>query len=197
MSTSNPLKVVTPEMRTSYLNVFEARAARTGDKPSRSTVLLISKKHRNADQLISRLKKANKAALEKKFGGKLPKKWHNPIKDGDNDQHLSPAMLEDENRSTYEGMWVINVKSYERFPIVDEDGDDILDSSEFKSGDYARCSFNAGAYDHPEGGKGVSYWFNSIQKLRDGEPLGAHSSSPDKDYAGNDYDEGDYEDDDL
>ena len=44
--------------------------------------------------------------------------------------------------------------------------------AEVKSGDYGWAVINAFAWENDKGGKGVSFGFAAIQKLRDGEPLG-------------------------
>jgi len=193
---ANPMKIVTPEMRASYANVFTPRAAKAGDKPAYSVMLLISKKDKTAKKFVKAVEKACNAALKKKFKGEIPEFWKHPLKDGDNPEHLSKSMRKKENRDLYKGMYMVNVKSYDKFPIVDRNRDEIMDSSEFKSGDYCRVSMNAGAYDHPTGGEGVSFWFNSIQKLRTGEALGAAPSDPDDDYDDLPTEEGEYDDED-
>jgi len=195
MPKKNPLQIITPKARASYANVFKPRLNDESGKMEYSIMLLIPKDGAKTKKFLADLKAASDAALKKKFGDKIPSKnrMNKWLKDGDDDDDLSDAMLKKENRGIYEGNWIMNIKSYDKFPIVDLDREEILDSGEFKSGDYCRVSANGFGYD-VKGNKGVSFWFNSLQVLGKGEPLGGGGSNPDDDYDDDEYQD---EDDDM
>lgn len=165
-------KVVTGEVRLSYCNVWEARAATPEQEPKFSVVLLIPKSDKKT---VKAIRAAQAQALENgkasRFGGKIPTNWTNTLHDGDEEADL-------ERNPEYEGHYFMSVSSKTKPGIVDAAVRPILDSNEVYSGCYARVSINAFPYSN-SGNKGVSFGLNHIQKLRDGEPLGGRSRAED------------------
>lgn len=165
-------KVVTGKVRLSYAHLFEPYAANEDQDPKYSTVILIPK---SDTKTLKALEQAQRAALENgknsKFGGKIPAKWTNTLRDGDEEADL-------ERNPEYEGMMFMSVTAKTQPGIVDRQVQPILDSTEVYSGCYARVSINAFPFS-VQGNKGVSFGLNHVQKLEDGEPLGGRSRADD------------------
>ena len=160
-----PTKVITgTRTRLSYVHLFEPYA-NENQEPKYSCVIMVPKTDKAT---IKALRAAQQAALEagaaRHFGGKIPRTWHDTIKDGDDEEVL-------EKNPEYAGYWVFSVSSKAKPGIVDGDVQPILDASEVYSGIYARVSINAFSY-NTQGNKGVSFGLNHVQKVADGEPFG-------------------------
>ena len=162
-------KVVTGIVRLSYANVWEPKSI-NGGKEKYSVSLIIPKSDKKT---IDAINKAVDAAIEdgiSKFGGKKPNKAaiKLPLRDGDIER-------DDE---AYKDSCFVNANSTTPPQIVDAHVQPILDRSEVYSGCYARVSVTFYAF-NSNGNKGVACGLGNIQKIRDGEPLGAHSSATD------------------
>ena len=160
-------RVVTGEVRASYVNVFKPRMNDLSGKDEYSMTLLIPKSDKKT---IADLKAAGAAAKEVKWGGKVPKGVKFPIHDGDGEKPNGGDYGEE-----CADHWVLNVRSNYKPGVVDANVQPIMDQSEFQSGDYCRVSLNAFAYDNKR--KGVGFGLNNIQVLRKGDPLGGHSDA--------------------
>jgi len=57
--------------------------------------------------------------------------------------------------------------------VVDGNNQPVLDASELYSGIYGRASISFYAF-NTNGNRGIACGLNALQKLRDGDPLGAH-----------------------
>ncbi len=174
MSTTNPTRVVTNEVRLSYANIFEAKSIQ-GGKPKYSVSLIIPKSDTDT---LGRIERAIDAAIEAgigKFGGKRPNKaaLKLPLRDGDTER-------DDE---AYENAMFVNANSTTPPQVVDADLQPILDASEVYSGCYARVSVSFYAF-NTNGNKGIACGLGNIQKLRDGEPLGGNRVSAESDFGG-------------
>ena len=152
MSTNNPTRVVTGEVRLSYAHVWEPNSIQ-GGKPKYSVSLI--------------------DAGTAKFGGKRPNKaaLKLPLRDGDTER-------DDE---AYANSFFVNANSLTPPQVVDENVSPILDRSEVYSGCYARVSLSFYAF-NTNGNKGVACGLGNIQKIRDGEPLGAGRVSAESDF---------------
>ena len=157
------MKVVTNKVRASYLAWHTPREGLDG-KMSYSVELLIPKTDVDG---ITKIKAAMKSALEKKFGDlSKVKGLKNPLKDGDgNKQDGSPHGEE------YHGHFYLRCKSSEKPGVIDLKGKEIINSTDFVSGDYCRASITASAYDSNMA-KGVTFYLNNLQKVADGPSLG-------------------------
>ena len=92
-------------------------------------------------------------------------------------------------------MLFLNANSNTKPGIVDKDLNEILDPEEVYSGCWGRASINFFAYDS-NGNRGVGVGLNNIQKLRDGERLGAARASAESDF-GDGFDDDDDDDEDF
>jgi len=160
-------KVVTGKVRFSYAHVFEPKAIVEGAEEKYSVALLIPKED---TKTLGKIDKAIKAALEAgkaKFGGKIPKNYKSPLRDGDEER---------EDDEAYAGHMFINANSSRKPQVVDASLNPILDREEFYSGCYGRASVNFYAFS-VSGNKGIACGLNNLQKLAEGERLSGGSSA--------------------
>ncbi|MCI7550729.1 MAG: DUF2815 family protein [Actinomycetaceae bacterium] len=172
MSTTNPTRIVTGEVRLSYAHVWEPNSIQ-GGKPKYSVSLIIPK---TDTATITAIEKAIDVAIEQgvgKFGGKRPNKaaLKLPLRDGDIER-------DDE---AYANAYFLNANSLTAPQIVDQDVAPILDRAEVYSGCYARVSLSFYAF-NTNGNRGIACGLGNIQKIRDGEPLGAGRVSAESDF---------------
>ena len=125
--------------------------------------------------MLAKIEKAIVAAAEEgkaKFGGKVPKQYKSPLRDGDidreDDEPFADSMFVSANSTTKPG-------------IVDENLDPILDKEEFYSGCFGRASVNFYAF-NVSGNKGIACGLNNLQKLEDGERLSGGGSTAEEDF---------------
>ena len=167
---SQNTKVVTGiNTRLSYANIWEPKSI-NGGKEKYSVSLIIPK---SDTKTVTAIEKAIDAAIEEgigKFGGKKPNKaaLKLPLRDGD---------LEKDDLN-YKAAYFIHANSLNAPQIVDKQVQPILDQTEVYSGCYARVSISFYAF-NTNGNRGVACGLGNIQKIRDGEPLGGHSSASD------------------
>lgn len=113
MASRNGTKVITGEVRFSYLHVFEPYAGVQGQEEKYSVCLLIPKKDKQTIALIQEaIAEATDAGQSSKWGGKVPKNLKLPLRDGDTEKDL------DENPE-YEGMFFLNCSSKRQPGLVD------------------------------------------------------------------------------
>ena len=169
-------KVVTGEVRFSYANVMRPRVNQMNGKDEYSTQVLIPKTDK---ETVAAIKAAAKAALQAKWGDKVPGKPRNPLRDGDTETKSDGSSL----GSEYAGHYFMTVKtSADRKPgVVDAKGRDLIDSDAIVSGDYGRVSLNAYAYD-AAGNRGVAFGLNHVMLARKGDQLGGGRSSAASDF---------------
>ena len=174
-------KVITGKVRFSYVNIFNSRAFKAGQDAKYSVCLLIPKEDKATIKKINAaIEEAVQEGIASKWGGKKPANLKLPLRDGD-DERADEA-------PEYEGMYFLNASSTQQPGIVDKDLNEILDPDEVYSGCWGRASVNFFAYDS-NGNRGIGCGLNNIQKLKDGERLGAARASAEDDFSD------DYEDD--
>lgn len=177
-NTNVSAKVVTGEVRFSYVNVFEPKSINGSDEKY-SVSLLIDKRDTKTIETIERAIEAAKQAGVAKFGGKIPPVLKLPLRDGDTERP------DDEN---YAGKMFVNANCKTKPGIIEKNGMEIIDTTEFYSGCYGKASVTFYAF-NSNGNKGIACGLNNIMKTRDGEPLGGRSRAVD-DFA-NDIEEDD------
>ena len=164
----NPTKVITGvNTRWSYVNAWEPKSI-NGGAPKYSVSLIIPK---------SDTKAAIQAAYDegqdklKGNGKSVPalSVLKTPLRDGDAERPDDEA---------YADSYFINANSGTAPGIVDADRQPILDRSEVYSGVYGRASINFYAF-NSNGNKGIACGLNTLQKIKDGEPLGGKSRAED------------------
>ena len=178
-------KVITGKVRFSYVSIFKSRAFQSGQDAKYSICLLIPKEDKTT---VKKIKAAIDAAIQEgvsaRWGGKKPSNLKLPLRDGDDERA--------EEAAEYEDMYFLNANSTQKPGIVDKDLNEILDPEEVYSGCWGRASINFFPF-NTNGNKGVGVGLNNIQKLKDGDRLGAERTSAETDF-GDDFTE-DEEDD--
>lgn len=174
--------VVTPPVRIHFPSLFTKRAVPGATKETYQAVVMIP-----PDVSLEPFKAAMKVALREKFGDKFklsPAK--NPIHDA----------VEKDYDGYEEGWHFINVNANHAPAVVDRQKKPLLDvrdllglSAEEReakvseaearvyAGAWVRFHLNAYAWEHPTGGKGVSFGLKAVQFVRDDEPFGTGASS--------------------
>lgn len=167
-------KVVTGKVRFSYVNIFRSRAFAEGADAKYSICLLIPK---SDTATIKKIKAAIEATVQEgissKWGGKMPKNLKLPLRDGDEERA--------DEAPEYAGMYFLNANSNQKPGIIDRNLNEILDPEEVYSGCWGRASVNFYAFDS-NGNRGVGVGLNNIQKLADGDRLGAARASAESDF---------------
>ena len=170
----NPAKVITGvNTRWSYVNAWEPKSI-NGGAPKYSVSLIIPK---SDTKTIEKIQAAIQAAYDegqdklKGNGKSVPalSVLKTPLRDGDAERPDDEA---------YADSYFINANSGTAPGIVDADRQPILDRSEVYSGVYGRASINFYAF-NSNGNKGIACGLNTLQKIKDGEPLGGKSRAED------------------
>ena len=171
----NPTKIVTGVCRLSYANIWQAKSI-NGGAPKFSTSVLIPK---SDTETVAKIKAAIAAAYAegeaklKGNGKSVPPLTaiKIPLRDGDQERPDDEA---------YKGHWFVNANSNTAPGVVDINRESIIDTKEIYSGVYARVCLSAYSF-NSSGNKGIALGLQSVQKVKDGEPLGGHSK-PEEDF---------------
>lgn len=163
-------KVVTQtDVRFSYPNVFEPKAANDGDTPKYSLSCLIPKTDtKTIAEIEAAIEQAKEDGKSTKFGGKIPVNLKTPLRDGDIDRPDDPA---------YQGMVFFNANSSNQPGVVDINRKPILDKNEFYAGCWGRVSVVFYPYATDKGAKGVAAGLQNVMKTKDDTKLGGGSSA--------------------
>lgn len=169
-----PRKCTTPKFRVSFQNVFKPKSFKGGE-PKYSITMLFDKK---TD--LSKMKLAAKNAGIATFGPveSWPKdkktgksKLKMPFRDGDDER---------EDVDGFANCIFVNATSKSPPQVIDSDGKmPILSEVGLYSGCYARASLIAFGFDN-EGGKGIAFSLQNIQKWEDGEPFSSKPKAEDE-----------------
>ena len=119
-----------------------------------------------------------KATAAEKWS-KIPANLKRPVRDGD-------ANLDDDGELKYpehEGCYTLQASSKRKPDVADAALRPILEADELYSGAYYRAAVRAYAWTHATGGKGVSFSLETVQKVKDGEPLGGGGGKAEDDFA--------------
>lgn len=175
-------KVVTGKVRFSYVNIFKSRAFQADQDEKFSICLLIPKEDKaTLKKIKAAIDEAIQEGISSKWNGKKPANVKLPLRDGDEERA--------DEAPEYEGMMFLNANSTQKPGIVDKDLNEILDPDEVYSGCWGRASINFYPFS-VNGNKGIGVGLNNVQKLKDGEHLGAARASAESDF------DDDFEDDD-
>lgn len=159
-------KILTGEVRLSYVNLVQPKASEDGATPKYSTVLLIPKSDTATLQKIKKaIAEAADAFRARNGQASLPTNPLTPIHDGDGSKPNGGDYGEE-----CKGCWVINASSTIKPALYDSDGVELLDPNEIYSGCYGKALINFYGYNNRR--KGIGCGLLGVKKLRDGEPLG-------------------------
>ena len=184
MYLNDPTRVLTGEVRLSYVNLVTPRAAQKNDPTSKekyAVQLLIDKKDtRTYREIHSAIEAAVQAGVSKAFNGRVPAiNFAEILHDGDGNKPKAGTPYPEECH----GCWVLNASSDYKPAVVDinDPSSMQLPPQEIYSGMYARVTLNFYAYKNAQTGVGCG--LGNVFKTRDGEPLSGRVSVAD-DYAG-------------
>lgn len=183
MASRNGTKVITGEVRFSYLHVFEPYAGSQGQDAKYSVCLLIPKTDKTTVRLIKEaVEEAQKIGAATKWGGRTPKNLKLPLRDGDEEKDL------DDNPEC-EGMYFINCSSKRQPGLVDSHKQEIMHPDEIKSGDWGKASINFYPFS-VQGNNGIGAGLNNLMLTREGESLGGGNVKAEDDFEGEFDDDG-------
>lgn len=172
MSTNNPTRVITNEVRLCYADIFEAKSIQ-GGKPKYSVSLIIPK---DDTDTLAKIERAIDAVIDAglgKFGGKRPNKAALKLL-------LRGGDIERDD-DAYANAMFVNANSTTPPQVVGPDLQPIIDPNEVYSGCYVRVSITFYAF-NTNGNRGIACGLGNIQKLRDGEPLVGNRISAESDF---------------
>lgn len=166
MSNTDSRRVVTGQVRLSYVHLLKPRAAKPGDTPKYGVTILIPKTDMATRQRIdAAINAAIQVAIAGKWNGTRPAQPALPIHDGDGVRPNGEAFSNE-----CRGHWVITASNDRQPEIVDTNINPIINPAEIYSGMYARVAISFFGYFNT-GKKGIGCSLESVQKLADGEPL--------------------------
>ena len=173
MYQNDALKVLTGEVRLSYVNVITPRAAQQGGEPKYSVTLLIPKSdYATKADIDSAIQAAMQEAIGKVWGGVRPPQPRIPVWDGDGVRQSGVPFGEE-----CKGHWVITASTKMKPQVVGMDNINAeLAPSDIYSGMYGRVTIRFFGYSN-SGNKGVGCGLGNIMKTRDGEPLAGNASA--------------------
>jgi len=159
----NETTITTGKVLLSYAHLFTPTKAPGSDIAKYSVSVIIDKNDKETlNKINAAIEKAQQQGIASKWGGKLPKNLHLPLRDGDTDRD-DPA---------YANAYFFNCSSTRQPAVVDKYRNEILDPAEVYSGCYARVNVNFYPYDS-NGNRGIAVGLNAVQKVADGTMLGS------------------------
>lgn len=174
-------RVVTGEVRFSYVNLLKPRESQYGGDPKFSVTILVPKTDIATKQRIdAAIEAAKQNGKSKVWNGVIPPMVATPFHDGDGVRPSDGMPFSEECK----GHWVFSAsaKADRALSIVDINGQAIIDPTEIYSGMYGRIAINFAPYSQA-GKKGVgAYISQNVQKTRDGEPLGSTAPAATDDF---------------
>ena len=178
-----PTRVVTGEVRFSFVNLLRPRENQYGGEPKYSVTILVPKSDvqtkQNIDNAIEAAKQLGKT---KHWNGVIPPMVAIPVYDGDGVKPSDGMPFGEECK----GHWVFSASTKVDQPpkVVDMQAQPIMDATQVYSGMYGRIAINFGPYAQA-GKKGIgAYISTNVQKTRDGEPLGSSAPEAASDFGG-------------
>lgn len=177
---TNPAHVVTGRARLSYCNLLEPRGSTFNPDadPKYSVTVLVPKSDTATMQRISAaIEAAATAGVTSKWSNQRPPMLKTPVHDGDGQRPSDGLPFGDECK----GHWVFTAANTRKPDVVDAACNPIVSPTEIYSGMYGRVGIDFFPY-NSGGSKGIGCSLCTVQKLEDGEPLGARSSTAAEDF---------------
>jgi len=166
MATEKSPSRITVRARLSYVNVFKpyVDATKPDDKPKYKCLLIIDKDDKKSVAAIkAAIAHVEAKMITEKYAGKKPKKAiKNTLVDGD----------EEKEGEEFENTYCLNVSKHVKPEIFDKRLNPITDEEEIYSGIIANVAIDCYYYFRPDS-QGITFSLEAIQKVSDGEPLGA------------------------
>lgn len=167
-----PTKVLTGEVRLSYVNLVTPKAQNPGDTPRYSVQILIPKTDTATVQdIMNSIEAAAQKAVNEKWGGVRPN-FAPILHDGDGVKPDAGTPYSEECK----GHWVLNASSTQKPGVVDISNINVdLAPQDIYSGMYARVTLNFYGYKNRKTGVGCG--LGNVMKTREGEALGGGASA--------------------
>lgn len=176
-----PTKVLTCEVRLSYVNLVQPRvnSKDPNAEPKYGATLLIPKTETATYQnILSSIEAAAQEAQGKLWNGVRPPVMPIPIHDGDGVRDNGTPFGEE-----CRGCWVITANTKQKPQVVHQnDINTELLPQDIYSGMYARVTINFFGYNQM-GKRGIGCGLGNVMKTRDGDPLSGGASAA-ADFAG-------------
>lgn len=166
---ANNTKVITGVVRFSYAHVWEPVSINGGDEKYSVSILIPKSDKKTLKAIEKAIEAAKEAGKSSKFGGKIPANLKLPLRDGDEDRP------DDE---VYAGHYFVNANANTKPGLVYQNGQPIIDSTDFYSGCYGYASITFYPF-NSNGNRGIACGLNNLMKTMDGEPLGGRSKAED------------------
>lgn len=160
-------RVITDEVRLSFVHVWEPTSMQDGAPKKYSAALLIPKSNKALVKQINAAIENAKLEGVTKWGGKVPPVLKLPLRDGD---------LEKPDDENYKGMYWLNATSAQQPGVIDRSKNELLDKTKLYSGCYAMVDINFYAF-NSNGNRGIACGLNNIMVLRDGPALAGKESA--------------------
>lgn len=175
MYQNDPLKVLTGEVRLSYVHLTTpyANPNQPNAEPKYSVTLLIPKTDfaTKAD-IDAAIEAAAAEAMNKKWGGFRPPQLKVPIHDGDGVRQDGTPYGEE-----CRGHWVMTASTKPMPQVVDQSNIRVqLAPQDIYSGMFGRVTVRFFGYSN-SGNKGIGCGLGNVMKTRDGEPLSGGASA--------------------
>ena len=173
------MKVLTGEVRLSFVHVTTPKAAQQGGEPKYSVTLLIPKTDAATKANIdSSMRAAMQDAAAKIWNGAVPPNLRIPVYDGDGVRPCGEPFGPE-----CKGCWVVTASTRMQPQVVSIDNINVaLTPAEIYSGMYGRVTVRFFGYSN-SGNKGIGCGLGNIMKTRDGEPLSGNAPAS-SDFAG-------------
>lgn len=164
-------RIMLKNVRLSFPYLFEPSVDDKGVAKYQATFLIPKDDKANLDRLEQAVQEAIEEGKDKKFEGKVPKKFRNdPIRDG-----------EEKDGEEFQDCMFISARNQRKPQVVDSQRDPIIDQSEIYAGCYVNATMTSFAYNY-EGVKGVSWSLGNVQKVKDGEPFGGKQATAEEEF---------------
>ncbi|MFA1819030.1 DUF2815 family protein [Virgibacillus oceani] len=180
---ANPTRVVTGEVRFSFVSLLKPSEGQYGGEPKYSVTVLLPKSDTATKAKIdAAIEAAKQKGKEKNWNGVIPPNVAIPIHDGDGVKPSDGMPFGEECK----GHWVFTATTKPDYPpkVVDQNMNQIIDPTEVYSGMYGQIAVNFNPYKFAgKSGVGV-YISTNVLKTRDGEPLAGSAPDAASDFGG-------------
>lgn len=172
------VKVMIRNVRLSYEHIFTPSAFQEGDTPKYSADLIIPKDHPQVKELRKALKEAGASEFGAPFeAAGWPKGYSCALKDADVDIDSNGTLLAEKNPE-YAGCYILKADSTRRPVVLNRDKSALTEADGVVySGCYVNVSAAAAAYTYGKVKKGVKFYLNGVQFVKDGERFGSDATA--------------------
>jgi len=165
--------MITPLMRISYPNLFEAKANPSGALKYSCSLLIPKSDVEGVKALKAAVEKAKVLGMEKLWKNKLPRFRYDSIRDGD--AELDSGEKTDK---VYSGMLFLNCSANDPPGIVGPDAKPLMDQGAIFAGCWVRADINPFPYSN-SGNHGVGWGLNNIMLVKEDERLDGRRKAED------------------